>query len=150
MISVKQILYWTQLHRKSIITKAKSVGIRVASVAYVKEPDGTTFKKVEVEATGETETYEVIMFFNGKGLTSKVWASCSCAYFCFHVEVALQKSGSTDINFSNGKMPKITNPRLVRHCCKHIAACLQRGVFLMEPPKAKTVMKKPVVKRRIN
>ncbi len=150
MISVKQILYWTQLHRKSIITKAKSVGIRVASVAYVKEPDGTTFKKVEVEATGETETYEVIMFFNGKGLTSKVWASCSCSYFLFHCEYALSKSGSTDINFSNGKMPKITNPRLVRHCCKHIAACLQRGVFLMEPPKAKTTMKKPVLKRRVN
>ena len=149
MISVKQILYWTQLHRSSIIAKAKSVGIRIAKVEYVTEPDGLKYKKVEVEALGETSTYDVLLFFHGKGLTSKVWCSCSCPYFLYHVETALSKSGSTDINFSNGKMPKITNPRLVKHCCKHIAACLQRGVFLMEPPKAKTQMKKPVLKRKV-
>lgn len=148
MISVKQILYWTQIHRKSIILNAKSVGIRVDKVEYVVEPDGSTYKKVEVEALGETQPYDVLLFFHGKGLTSKVWASCSCPYFLFHCEVALQKSGSSDINFSNGKLPKITNPRLVRHCCKHIAACLQRGVFMMEPPKAKTQMKKPILKKK--
>lgn len=150
MISIKQILYWTQLHRKSIIDKAKAVGIRIGKVEYVKEPDGNTYKKVEVEATGESETYQIIFFFLGKGLTSKLWASCSCPYFLYHCEVALQRSGSTDINFSNGKLPKITNPRLVRHCCKHIAASLQRGVFMAEPPKAKTQMKKPVLKRKVN
>lgn len=149
MISVKQILYWTQLHRSSIIAKAKSVGIRIAKVEYVTEPDGLKYKKVEVEALGETSTYDVLLFFHGKGLSSKVWASCSCPYFLFHCEVALQKTGSTDINFSNGKMPKITNPRLVKHACKHVCACLQRGVFMMEPPKAKPTMKKPAVKRKV-
>lgn len=149
MISVKQILYWTQLHRRSIIAKARNVGIRVVKVSYVTEPDGEKYKKVEVEALGETGTYDIVMFFHGKGLTSKIWCSCSCPYFCFHVEKALSLSGSTDINFSNGKMPKITNPRLVKHTCKHCVAALQRGVFMLEPLKAKQQMKKPVLKRKV-
>lgn len=142
MISIKQILYWTKLHRSSIIAKARNVGIKVKKVEYITEPDGTKFKKIDAEAMGETSIYQITMYFQGKGLTSKIWASCTCPYWLYHVETALSKSGSTDILFSNGKLPKITNPRMVRHCCKHVASCLQRGVFMLEPPKQKTILKK--------
>ncbi len=153
MISVKQILYWTLLHRKSIVAKARSVAINFRNVKYVNE-GGVQFKQVDARAQGESEIYELTLFFNGKGPTSKVWASCSCAYFLYHCEVALKKRGSTDINYSNGKFPKITNPRLVSHACKHIVAALQRGAFMLEPkkvmkkekPEAKPTVKKPATK----
>lgn len=134
MISVKQILYWTSLHRKIIIANARSVAISFKKVEYVEE-NGVKWKKVEATAQGETVPRNVLMFFAGKGPTSKVWASCDCEYFLYHAEVALQKRGSSDINYSNGKLPKVTNPRLVAHACKHIIACLQRGAFALEPKK---------------
>jgi hypothetical protein len=145
MISVKQILYWTLLHRKSIVAKARSVSINFKKVEYVEE-NGIQFKRVDAKAMGETDVYDLTMFFNGKGPTSKVWASCSCAYFLYHCEVALSKRGSTDVNYSNGKLPKITNPRLVSHACKHIVAALQRGAFMLEPKKT-AIVKKPDPKK---
>jgi hypothetical protein len=143
MISVKQILYWTLLHRKSIVAKARSVSLTFKKVEYVEE-NGVQFKRVDAKAMGESDVYDLTMFFQGKGPTSKVWASCSCAYFLYHCEVALIKRGSSDQNYSNGKLPKITNPRLVAHSCKHIVAALQRGAFMLEPKK---VVKKPEVKK---
>ena len=139
MISVKQILYWTMLHRKSIISKARSVALRFGKVEY-QEEDGIKMKMVEAYAQSQEGDggYRILLYFTGKGPTSKVWASCECPYFLYHAEVALQKRGSTDINFSNGKLPKITNPRLVAHACKHVVAALQRGAFMLEPKKTAT------------
>lgn len=124
------------LHRKSIVAKARAVALSFTKVEELVE-DGVKWRRVDANAIGDTSTRHVILFFNGKGPTSKVWASCDCEYFLYHCEVALQRRGSSDINFSNGKLPKITNPRLVSHACKHIVACLQRGAFMLEPKKKK-------------
>ncbi len=132
------------LHRKSIIAKARGVALRFGKVEYV-EDDGIKMKKVEAMAASQDGdgNYRLLMYFTGKGPTSKVWASCECPYFLYHCEVALQKRGSTDINFSNGKLPKITNPRLVAHSCKHVVAALQRGAFMLEPKKKPITTNKP-------
>ena len=58
---------------------------------------------------------------------STIVLSCSCADFKYRHEVALYKSGGADIEYSNGRLPKITNPRLRRTCCKH---CLRFYQFL--------------------
>lgn len=134
MISVKQILYWTSLHRRSIVSKARSVSLRFGKVEYIEE-EGIRYKKVEAKALGEGGVYDLLLYFRGKGATSKMWGSCSCPYFLYHCEVALTKKGSSDINYSNGKLPKVTNPRMVSHACKHIIASLQKGAFMLEPKK---------------
>lgn len=122
------------LHRRSIIAKARGVSLRFGNVKYVEE-NGVRMKQVEAVASSQEGigSYRLLMFFVGKGPTSKVWASCECPYFCYHAEVALQRKGSSDVNFSNGALPKVTNPRLVAHACKHVVAALQRGAYMLEP-----------------
>lgn len=53
--------------------------------------------------------------------------SCSCPDFKYRHEVALYMKGGSQITYSNGRRPKITNPRLRRTCCKH---CLRFYQFL--------------------
>ncbi len=124
------------LHRKSIIAKARGVALHFGKVEYVEE-NGIKMKKVEAMAASQDGdgNYRLLMYFTGKGPTAKVWASCECPYWLFHVETALSKRGSTDVIYSNGKLPKVTNPRLVSHACKHVVAALQRGAFMLEPKK---------------
>lgn len=59
-----------------------------------------------------------------------VWVSCSCAYFLFHCEVADAESDNSDIKYSNGKGPSITNPNHVAHLCKHLISALRKGALL--------------------
>lgn len=51
---------------------------------------------------------------------SPVLVSCSCEYFAFTCEVALKKKGNARIQYSNGDMPEVTNPRLRPSVCKHL------------------------------
>ena len=57
---------------------------------------------------------------SGKGV--KVNVSCSCEFFLYYCEVALFKAGSADIRYSNGKKPRVTNPKLIPLMCKHLVA----------------------------
>jgi len=68
----------------------------------------------------------------GKGIVlsypddnSEVWVSCDCPYHKFHVEFALTKHKSSSIIFSNGKRPKVKNPREIPFTCKHIYLALE-------------------------
>jgi len=136
MLSVKQLLYWTKLHRAEILKKARKVSVRFGKPEEVKD-DGATFREVSARAVGDTRPRNVVMRFRGKGSTSKVWVSCDCEYFKFHCEVADARRGSSDVIHSNGKFPKIRNSRGVAHVCKHIAACFLRGAQDLEPKKSK-------------
>lgn len=53
-------------------------------------------------------------------LSQRVWCRCSCEYFMYHLEVALASVGSTDVKYSNGMLPTMTNPGMVRYFCKHL------------------------------
>lgn len=58
---------------------------------------------------------------------STIVLSCSCPDFKYRHEVALTHRGGSFISYSNGKLPKIRNPRMRRTCCKH---CLRFYQFL--------------------
>ena len=52
--------------------------------------------------------------------------SCSCDDFLYRWEVALNKKGAAEIEYSNGKFPNTTNPALQTHLCKHLVAIYLR------------------------
>lgn len=141
MLSVKQLLYWTRLHRREILRKARRVSVRFSAAEEV-EDDGATYREVRARAVGSTIPRHVVMRFRGSGATAKAWITCDCEYFKFHCEVADTRRGSSDVIHSNGKYPREKNPRGVAHVCKHIAACFLRGAHDIKPKKS-SKSKKP-------
>lgn len=74
------------------------------------------------------EVYDTfIMLTVPKGRQATVVLSCSCPDFLYRHEVALTKKGGAEVNYSNGNLPKIRNPRMRYTCCKH---CLRFYQFL--------------------
>lgn len=51
---------------------------------------------------------------------SKVWCSCSCEHYKYRLEAANALYGSATIIFSNGALPRITNPGYRPQLCKHL------------------------------
>jgi len=142
MLSIKQLLYYTQIHRRSILDKASRAAIKVESVTTEEDGDGDDFTMVQATVVGSTSPRHVEIHLYGKGPNAKVWASCDCPYFLYHCEVADTKKGSSDVIFSNGKSPRITNKNMVPHLCKHIAACFLRNVGELKPFKHKKSYKR--------
>lgn len=60
-----------------------------------------------------------IMIHPYKTRRTTIVLSCSCPDFLYRHEVALYKRGGAEVEYSNGRLPKITNPRLRATCCKH-------------------------------
>lgn len=59
-------------------------------------------------------------FYDKPGVDSRVWCSCNCPMFLYYLEVALTLRGSSSILYSNGRVPKITNPSMKPSLCKHL------------------------------
>lgn len=72
------------------------------------------------------EYYDTFIAINKKG---GVILSCSCDDFKYRHEVALHKKGASEIEYSNGQAPIVTNPREHWTCCKH---CLRFYKVLSE------------------
>lgn len=68
-----------------------------------------------------------IMVRKWKTRKPTVVLSCSCPDFKYRHEVALAVKGGAEITYSNGRRPRITNPRMRATCCKH---CLRLYEFL--------------------
>lgn len=62
--------------------------------------------------------YVTMITFVNKKLDCKV--SCSCADNMFRWEVANWYKNASEIEYSNGERPRITNPRLNPGLCKHL------------------------------
>lgn len=82
-----------------------------------------------IESTGDSYTLNVRCHGTEKNPTdfkfrpqSNIWVHCSCPYFTYYLEVALQLYGSSQIYNSNGQFPKIRNPSLKPYFCKHLYA----------------------------
>lgn len=58
--------------------------------------------------------------YQSPGENNPAWVQCSCPFFLFNCEYALARVGSSEIKFSNGKAPLITNQRMVPYFCKHL------------------------------
>lgn len=146
MLSVKQLLYWTKLHRRDIVRNARSVGVRFGSVESV-EKDGIEYRHVQARCIGDSGPKKVDIFLTGKGATSKCIVSCSCEYFKYHCEVANARKESADVIYSNGKYPRETNPRGVSHLCKHLVACFTKGAHDLKPRKSRKPKRESAVDR---
>ena len=68
--------------------------------------------------------YVTVVEFVDKKLHCNV--SCSCPDFMYRHEVALNRRGAADIEYSNGEMPTTTNPELRVATCKHLIALYLR------------------------
>lgn len=55
-----------------------------------------------------------------------VYVQCTCPYFRYHLEVALNYHKASDIKISNGQEPVIRNPQKIPHACKHLIAALDK------------------------
>jgi len=63
---------------------------------------------------------------------SQIWCHCSCPYFTYYLEVVLTLHKSSEINNSNRRIPKVTNPKLRPYVCKHLFATI---LYLMNKDK---------------
>jgi hypothetical protein len=67
--------------------------------------------------------------YSRPSLDMLAWVQCSCPYWLFNLEYAVAKVGSTEIKFSNGKPPVITNPKLKIGLCKHLYKAADESVL---------------------
>ena len=59
-----------------------------------------------------------------------VVVSCSCPYFLYNLEVALESRGASVIFYSNGAHPAVRNPEMRAYLCKHLYRLWQlKGVY---------------------
>lgn len=136
MLSVKQLLYYTQLHRPSILKKGQACSVRIDRDELVTDKDGDEQREIEATVIGDTIARYVSMILYGDIPSGKAWVSCTCEYFLYHCEMADKYKGSSSKIHSNGARPKITNPNNVAHVCKHCVAALI-AVGNKKPPKPK-------------
>lgn len=142
MLSIKQLLYFTQIHRRSILDKAARCGVRIEAMEPMVDDwdQDCIYIKAIVVADTIPRTVEARVY--GNSPDAKVWVTCNCEYFLYHCEVADEKKDSTDIFHSNGKKPRVTNPNMVPHICKHIAAMFLRNVTELKKLKYKKKYKR--------
>lgn len=148
MISLAQIIAWTDKHRPAIKKNARKVTVKIdrrKDVFFGNDEDGDKFLGVNAECKGDTITRHVhLRIYGNAGRRSKVWCSCTCEYWLYHCEQAVfqtkvGRGRSTDNQYADfskrSKDPEVqVNPRLIPHVCKHIYACLELNkVYLQEP-----------------
>lgn len=124
-----------QVHPK-IIQNAKEVDIFNLTVKSFMDKDGTEGLIFEAKARALTEGKNVfwdirvqlvpeekkLNIYKLPDLNTDCWVQCSCPYFLYFCEYAVQKTGSTEIKYSNGKRPRVTNKNAVPIICKHLVA----------------------------
>lgn len=145
MLSIKQLLQYTAMHRRNVVENAKRVRTKIISVTREKDTEGDEYKHIITRCLGNTIPRETELLVWGKGPNAKVWVTCTCEHWMYVNEVAVKRKGSTDIMHSNGARPKITNPNMVASICKHLVACFLHGVHEAEPK----VKSKPIGKPKI-
>lgn len=90
----------------------------------------TVVFKAQCRAHTERVYYEVLIemypteihqnVFKKPSLDNPTFVKCQCPYFLYHCEYALARVGSSEIDYSNGKRPLITNPNNIPYLCKHL------------------------------
>jgi len=69
-----------------------------------------------------------LRFYGPPEKDSEVWVWCSCPYFTFNLEVALARRNSSVVRNSNGALPRVRNPAMIPHLCKHLVLISNSGV----------------------
>jgi len=134
MLDAKKLLEYTKVYNSKIFESAKNVKILKMRARSITDEDGDECREVTTTCRGDTIPRTVTMRLYGPRLvTAKMWVSCNCEYFLFHCEVAVQRKGSTDIEYSNGARPKVTNPSMIPAMCKHCVAAIRAGALTVQP-----------------
>jgi hypothetical protein len=138
VLTVEKLVQYTKAYNPLIIKRAQNVSVQSLDVVEGEDEDGDPCRDVVAICKGETVPRTVIFRFYGtRNKNTLAWVSCDCEYFLYHCEVALQKKGSTDVIYSNGARPKITNPRMLAAVCKHCIAVLLAGAHTAKPAKTR-------------
>lgn len=98
------------------------------------DEEGDIYKVVTCKARDQGPTHTLEMIFYGVGNEANVALDCSCEYYRYWCEVALQKKGSARLEdpiemkiWSNGGPYKYTNLDEEPIICKHLYAALLAG-----------------------
>lgn len=113
------------------VKRSKETNARILSVKPSKKKGVDTLVfVVRCKANTETTFYDVVIelyptevhkdVFSRPSFKNPAWVQCSCPFFLFNCEYALAKIGSSEIKYSNGKPPVVTNPKMVPFLCKHL------------------------------
>ena len=142
MLTVQQIIESSRAYSPGIVERARSVNVRKMQAVERKDDDGDKYREVKAVCIGDTKPRLVeFRFYGPRTRKAEIWVSCPCEWFLYHCEVATKRKGSTDIIFSNGARPKITNPNSIPTICKHALSALMAGAMALhakpmrEPPK---------------
>lgn len=134
MLRVDQLILYTKAFHRKILTNASKVRVKILKVSKGKDKDKDDFRKVEALCRGDSiPRYVTMMFWGSYSTKAMVWVSCSCEYFKYTNEVALEKHGSADIKYSNGDLPVERNPNQVPSTCKHVLACILNNAHMLKP-----------------
>lgn len=134
MLSAGQLLNSTRIYKRGILKNADNVAVRFISCTAEKDSDGDDYREVIAYCIGDTEPRECLLQFVGPlNNTAKMWATCSCPWWLYVCEVAVERKDSTDIIYSNGATPKVTNKSMHPMLCKHLCACLNKGAAMIKP-----------------
>jgi len=106
------------------------------------DEEGDIYRVVTCKARDRGPQHSLQMIFYGDGSdgTTRAAVNCSCEYFMYYCEVALEDKGSSRIEepiemriWSNGEEPNITNSTKVPIICKHLYQALYSGAAKRKP-----------------
>jgi len=84
------------------------------------------FRAWVVCTDGRRNSY--LRFFGPPEPDSECWVWCSCPYFQFTLEVALARRNTSVVRNSNGQLPRVRNPAMIPHLCKHLVLIANAAV----------------------
>lgn len=128
---------------QDVIDRSKKTSATVLKVTKTMKKDMQALQfLVRCRAITEKIFYDVIIelyptevhmnVFKRPDYDNPSWVKCSCPFFLFNCEYALASVGSSEIDYSNGKPPHITNPKKVPFLCKHLYRASPEAVNKMK------------------
>jgi hypothetical protein len=129
MLTIEQILNFTKMSRPEVIKRARTIAVKFFKVEVERDWETRPYYRIRARCVGDTIPRSVELHAYGKTKNAKVWMTCDCEDFMYRAEVALNRRGNTEIIYSNGAMPRVTNPNAVPYTCKHILACILSGAL---------------------
>lgn len=131
MLNLKQLVQKTDEGRKERARFVKLTGVKTGhlqnGLGYVACKSYSTHhidkKGKPVRNTNPQHHITVITFMDHK---LNVNVACSCEDNTFRWEVANWYKDASEIEYSNGFRPNVTNPRLKPGLCKHMYALVER------------------------
>lgn len=128
-----------------IAKNADSIRISKVEVEELEDEEGDIYKRLtciarrfSTKKKGSGLPREVIIHIYGKGSNPLIQCACSCEWFLYYCEYALNSEGGLPYQESdmiNNGAPDITNEGLELYACKHIFHVLSRGYYKKEPTK---------------